>query len=174
MSPIYCDECGRPNGASAKKCIWCGAPTANASASGSIETTRVEIGYLDGIDRFQDAAPVRLSISAEGIEVAELVPGTRSVKIPASSIVEAIVVDASTMIEGKRVRPTWWWLALGPLAWAMPGRKTPDVKEHDYILTIKYKDGAETRNAVFHREDRVGLAVVEGIARIVSSLVRQR
>ena len=174
MSPIYCDECGRANGAAAKKCIWCGAPVINGSVSGTIETTRVEIGYLDGIERFEDAGPVRLIITGEGIEVAELIPGTRSVKISSSSILEATVVDASTMIEGKRVRPRWWWMALGPLAWVIPGRKTPDVKEHDYILTIRYKTGNETRNAVFHREDRVGLAVVEGLARIVTSLARQR
>lgn len=173
MSPIYCDECGRANGASAQKCIWCGAPTAKSGTAGRIETTRVEIGYLDGMDRFEDARPVRLIINSEGIEVAELMPGTRSVKIPAASIIEATVVDASTMIEGQRARPGWWWLALGPLAWLIPGRKTPDVKEHDYILSIKYTAGTETRNAVFHREDRSGLAVVEGLARIVTSLTRQ-
>jgi hypothetical protein len=174
MSPIYCHECGRANGAAAKKCIWCGAPTPKGSAVGSIETTRVELGYLDGIDRFVDAGPVRFIISAEGIEVAELIPGTRSVKISASSILEASVVDASTMIEGKRVRPKWgWWLALGPFALLIPGKKTSDVKEHDYILTIKYKSGNEVRNAVFHHEERVGLSVVEGLARIVTVLARQ-
>lgn len=77
------------------------------------------------------------------------------------------------MIEGKRVRPGWWWLALGPIALAIPGRKTPDMKEHDYILTIRYRGGADMRNAVFHREDRAGLAVVEGLARIVRALMRQ-
>jgi hypothetical protein len=143
-------------------------------AVGAVPTTRVEIGYLDGIERFEDAKPVRLVISAEGIEVAELVPGTRSVKIPASSILEANSVDASAIIEGKRVRPKWWWLALGPGALLIPGKKTLDVKEHDYILTIKYRAGTETRNAVFHREDRAGRAVVEGLARIVTSLVRQK
>jgi hypothetical protein len=173
MSPIYCDQCGRANGASAKACIWCGVPISNGSLAGAIETTRVEIGYLDGIDRFEDATPVRLTISVEGIEVAELIPGTRSVKIPASSILEASAVDASTMIEGKRVRPRWWWLALGPIALLIPGRKTPNIKDHDYILTIRYKKGSEISNAVFHRDDRVGLAVVEGLARIVTSLVRR-
>lgn len=172
-SPIYCNECTRPNGATAVTCIWCGVPMFNGGAVGAVSTTRVEIGYLDGIERFEDAEPVRLIISAEGIEVSELVPGTRSVRIPASSILEANAVDASTMIEGKRVRPKWWWLALGPGALLIPGRKTPDVKEHDYILTIKYRAGTETRNAVFHREDRAGLAVVEGLARIVTSLARQ-
>ena len=174
MSPIYCDECGRANGAAAKTCIWCGVPMFNGRTVGSVETTRVEIGYLDGIQRFEDAAPVRLSISGEGIEVAELIPGTRSVKIPASSIVEANCVDASTMIEGNRVRPKRWWLMLGPGALLIRGKKTQDVKRHDYILTIKYKDGDETRTAVFHREDSVGLAVVEGLARIVRSIVRQK
>ena len=173
MTPIYCHECGRANGAAAKKCIWCGAPTTSGNTVGRIETTRVEIGYLDGIDRFEDAEPVRLIISAEGIEVAELIPGTRSVKISASSILEASVVDASTMIEGKRVRSKWWWLALGPVALLVPGKKTPDVKEHDYILTIKYKAGNEVLNAVFHHEERIGLSVVEGLARIVTLLARQ-
>ncbi len=171
MSPVYCHECGRANSAAAKKCIWCGVPTIAGRTAGVIEATRVEIGYLDGIDRFEDAEPVRLIISAEGIEVAELIPGSRSVKIPTSQILEANAVDASPMIEGKRVRPKWWWLALGPAALAIPGRKTPDTKAHDYILTIKYKEGDTVCNAVFHREDRAGLAVIEGLARIVNSLV---
>ena len=172
MSPIYCDQCGHANGASAKTCIWCGLSISDRKLRGAVETTRVEIGYLDGIDRFEDAAPVRLIISAEGIEISELIPGTRSVKIPASSILGASAVDASTMTEGKRVRPKWWWLALGPVALLIPGRRTPNIKDHDYILTIKYRKGNETRNAVFHRDDRVGLSVVEGLARIVTSLVR--
>lgn len=174
MSPIYCDECGRANGASAKMCIWCGVPISNVGVAGAIATTRVELGYLDGIDRFEDAGPVRLIISAEGIEITEVIPGTRSVKIAASAIREANAVDASTMKEGKRVRSNWWWLALGPGALLIPRRGTPEVKEHDYILTIKYLDGDETRNAVFHHENRAGLAVVEGIARIVTSLARRK
>jgi hypothetical protein len=115
-----------------------------------------------------------LTIADDGIEIAELVPGSRAIKIPASSILEANVVDASRMIEGKRVRPAWWWLALGPLALAFRGRKTADAKEHDYILTIRYEAANEVRNAVFHREDRPGLAVVEGLARIVTSLVNRK
>jgi hypothetical protein len=174
MSPIYCHQCGRANGAAAKKCIWCGLPITDGTGAGRLETTRVEIGYLDGIDRFEDAGPVRLIVGPDGIEVAELIPGTRLVKIPASSIIEANVADASTMIEGKRVRPRWWWVALGPAALFIPGRKTPDTKEHDYILTIKYKVANEVRNAVFHREDRTGLAVVEGLARIVTMLARKK
>lgn len=175
MTPVYCQECKRPNGAAAKKCIWCGVPLSGAVQTGRVDTTRVEIVYLDGLDRFEDAGPVRLIVSNEGIEVTELMPGSRSIKIPAASILGANVVDASTMTEGKRRRrPTWSWLALGPLALLFPGKRTPDIKVHDYILTIRYRTGDEVRNAVFHREDRSGLAVVEGLARIVSAITRRQ
>ncbi len=167
MSPIYCDECGRANGASARTCIWCGVPMFNRTTPGSIQTTSIEIGYLDGIERFLDAAPVRLIISAEGIEIAELIPGSRSVKIPASSILEASCADASTIIDTP-ARRKGWWLSLRRSA---PTR--PVVRTYDYILAIKYKEADETRTAVFHRVDSAGLAVVEGLVRIVSSLIRQ-
>ena len=173
MAPIYCQECGRANGAAAKKCIWCGVPIKHETDTRPIETTNIEIAYLGGVDRLEDAGPVRLIITSDGIEIAELMPGSRSTKLPASSILEATVVDGSTLVEGKRVRSRWWWFALGPFAFLVPGRKTPDIKSHDYILTIRYKSGNEIRNAVFHREDRAGLAVVEGIARIVSSIAKR-
>lgn len=170
MSPIYCQQCNRANAAAAKKCIWCGVPLTSSGKQANVGTTKVEIEYLDGVDRFEDAGPVRLIISPDGIEVAELIPGTRSVKIPASAVLGAIVVDASTTKEGKRTRSGWLWLTLGPFALFFPGKRSPAIKVHDYILTIRYKSGDETRNAVFHREDRAGLSVVEGLARIVSSL----
>ena len=173
MTPIYCTKCKRANSASAKKCIWCGLPIVDETGTIRLETTRVEIGYLDGIERFDDAGPVRLIIGPNGIDVVELIPGSRSFTIPASAILGANVVDASTLVEGKRVRSRLWLLAIGPLALLIPGKKTPDVKEHDYILTIKYKSANEERNAVFHREDRSGLAVVEGLARIITMLARR-
>ena len=166
MTPIYCTKCKRANSASAKKCIWCGLPIVDETGTIRLETTRVEIGYLDGIERFDDAGPVRLIIGPDGIDVVELIPGSRS-------FLGANVVDASTLVEGKRVRSRLWLLAIGPLALLIPGKKTPDVKEHDYILTIKYKSANEERNAVFHREDRSGLAVVEGLARIITMLARR-
>lgn len=172
MTPAYCQKCGRANSTTAKRCLWCGVPIEAGTNPPIIETTGVDIGYLDGIDAFEDAETVRLTINANGIEVADLIPGTRSIKIPASQILEANFVDASTMIKGKRVRPRWWWLALGPAALLIPGRRTPNTKAHDYILTIKYEAGEKVRNAVFHREDRAGRAVIEGLARIVSSLTK--
>ena len=143
----------------------------NGGAVGAVPTSRVEIGYLGGINRFEDAEPVRLIMNADGIEVSELVPGTRSVRIPASSILEASVADGSTMIEDNRTPAKRWWLTLRPNAIS---QKDPEVKSHDYILTIKYREGDETRTAVFHREDSAGRAVVEGLARIANSLARRK
>jgi hypothetical protein len=136
------------------------------------DATRVEIDYLDGIERLDNPAPVKLVINADGIEVSELMPGSRSIKIAAASLIRASVVDGSTTVEGKRARSAWWWLALGPFAVVVRGKKKPDTKKHDYLLTIKYRAGAEERNAVFHREDRAGLSMVEGLARIINALVR--
>jgi hypothetical protein len=172
MTPIYCHECGRANGAMAKRCLWCGMPIIDRGKPSSFEATRVEIDYLDGIERLDNPAPVRLVIDGTGIEVSELMPGSRSIKIPAASLIRASVVDGSNMVEGKRVRSPWWWLALGPFAVVVKGKKMPDTKRHDYLLTVKYRSGGEERNAVFHREDRAGLSMVEGLARIINALVR--
>ena len=171
-SPINCQECGRVNGPSAKRCIWCGVPLVNRSAPDQFAATKIEIDYLDGIERLDDATTVRMIISRDGIEVSETIPGSRKFNISADSIIDANVVDGSTIVEGKRTRSTWWWLALGPLAVLVPGKKAPDTKMHDYLLTIRYIEGSETRTAVFHREDRSGLPVVEGLARIIRTLVR--
>ena len=174
MTAIHCAECGRTNGALAKRCLWCGVPLMDQGSPSSIETTRVEIDYLDGIERLDNPTPVRLTISADGLEVSEVMPGSRLVRIDAAALVRATVVDGSTTVEGKRVRSPWWWLALGPLAVVVKGKKQPDTKNHDYLLTVKYREGGEERNAVFHREDRSGLAMIDLVARTINSLVRVR
>lgn len=173
MTPVYCQECGRANGATAARCLWCGVPISNEYAPRSLEATRLEMDYLGGIDRLDNPAPVRLVIDADGIKVSELMPGSRVVHIPARSILEASVVDASVTEEGKRVRGIKWWLVLGPLAHFVPERKLPDKKKHDYMITIKYRAGAELRHAVFRREDRLGLLLINGLARNISALVRK-
>ena len=174
MTPIYCHECGRANGARAKRCIWCGLPIVDQGKPSSFEATRVEIDYIDGIERLDYPAPVKLVINGDGIEVSELMPGSRTIKIAAPSLIQANVVDGSTTVEGKRVRSPWWWLALGPFALVIKGKKKPDTKKHDYLLTIKYRADGGERNAVFHREDRAGLPMLEGLARIINMLVRMK
>jgi hypothetical protein len=172
--PLYCPSCGRPNGAAAPKCIWCGSGiNKGAAAKEKFESTNIEIEYLSGIEGIDGPANVKLKIAETGIE-ATAPPAQKAAKIDAKSILGAAVVDASFTVEGKRaLAPLRWWLMLGPFAFFVPGKKRPDEKQHDYLLSIKYRVGSETRTAVFRRDDRVGMSIIEGLARIVNSLVQR-
>jgi hypothetical protein len=84
-------------------------------------------------------------------------------------------MDASVTVETKRKRPSLWRIIINPLGrgvWKAKPGEIKDVKQYDYVLTIRYRAGDDTRIAVFHRQDRIGLQVVEGLARIVNLLVR--
>src|SRR5262249_379426 len=168
MTAIYCHTCGRPNGAAANKCIWCGVALSDDAETNTHVTTCVEIIYVDGIDRFEDAGPVRLMISAKGVEVVELMPGSRSIKIPAESILEANVIIATADEQRKGSRS-----ALLRRVFGRAGRQGAQQQCH-YTLAIRYMVGSEVHTVLFRREDRLGLAVVEGLARILSSVVRRK
>ena len=169
MTPSYCQECGRANSASARRCIWCGIPIVHGGTPISFDTTRVEIDYLDGIERLDNPAPMRLVIDRNGVEVNELMPGTRTIRIAAESLIRADVIDGSTEIEPKRKRRALWKILIFPFGLLIRSKnKPPETRRHDYILNIRYKVGGEIRNAVFHRQDRSGLHMVEGLARIIN------
>lgn len=170
IGPVYCQKCKRANSATAKKCLWCGVTIEGGSTTGEIKATRVEIEYLSGVDGIVGPRNVVLKIDDKGLTV----EGERAVRIGASSLLEARVVDASYTIEGKRGRASWkWWLMVGPFALLIPGKKKPDVTKNDYLLTIKYKSGEKPCSVVFRREDRLGQTMLEGLARIVTSLAQQ-
>ena len=63
---------------------------------------------------------------------------------------------------------------MGVMEMVIPGKRKPDQTKHDYILTIKYRSAGQVHSAVFHREDRLGLTMVEGLARIVNNLGAQK
>lgn len=171
--PLYCQKCGRPNAVTAVKCLWCGVPIEKGGGVEKFDSTRIEIEYLSGIEGLDGPANVKLRIGENGIEAVKL-PDPKISKIEAGSIIGAAVVDASFNVEGKRkLAPLKWWLMLGPFAYFIPGKKKPDERKHDYLLSIKYKSGAETRTAVFRRDDRAGLPVIEGLARIVNNLAQR-
>jgi hypothetical protein len=175
MTPSYCQECGRANAAAARRCIWCGLPLVDRGSPTSFEPTRVEVDYLDGIERLDEPGPVRLLINSAGIEVSEQMPGSRTAHIAARSIIDANTVDASLMVKGKPERtPLWRYLILPfGMGYFFKRRSAPsEQKQHEYVLLIRYLSGGETRTAVFHRLDRAGLTVVEGLARIINLLVR--
>src|SRR5215471_13492958 len=100
---IYCQHCHRPNGASSRKCMWCEANLSGPTST-EIDTTTLEVDYMSGIDRLDNPGPVRMVISSEGIEIAEILPGSRSFKIPAASIIE-VNVTASNVKNEAMERP---------------------------------------------------------------------
>jgi len=139
------------------------------------EATRADVDYLDGIERLNDPLPVRLLIDASGIEVREQMPGSRTAHIAAATILDAATVDASLTTQAAQPRTPLWRYLILPLGITWFFKKKPEAgeqKQHDYVLLIRYRAGEETHTAVFHRQDRAGLAIVEGLARIINLLVR--
>jgi hypothetical protein len=174
MTPIYCHECGRANGVAARRCIWCGSPIIEGGNPISFDATQIEIDYLDGIERLDDPTPVRLRIDSDGVEVCELMPGSRTIRLPAESLIRADVVDASVQVKPKRERRIWRKILLFPFGFGGGKDEEVETTQYDYVLTIRYKNGDGTRNAVFHRQDRAGLSIVEGLARIINMLARMK
>ncbi|HJQ67889.1 MAG TPA: hypothetical protein VKA70_02890 [Blastocatellia bacterium] len=153
--------------------MWCGLPITGDSLGGDFEITKIEIEYLGGIDRLDDPAPVKLAVGPAGVDISEIIPGSRNVRIAADQIIDAKVEDASSIIERKRKRAPLWWYLIRPLGSAPRGETTTETKKHDYILTIVYRAEGEVRKAAFRREDSLGLALLNGIARIIALLVRR-
>lgn len=172
--PVYCSECERVNGSAATLCLWCGAPIIDGPTPPVFEPTQAELDYVGGIERLDDPTPVRLAISEAGIEIIEIMPGSRKILIPAAALVDARVTGAGGPTQEKTTtRP--WWLRFGRSV----SRKSRRTEEHrdetpDYTLTIRYQEGGEERSAVFHRRGGAGLLMVQGLTRSVASLVRLR
>lgn len=169
MTAVHCHQCGRPNAASVKKCIWCNAQIADGVPSGAFDTTTVEADYLEGIDRLNDPAPVRLVISPNGIEIVELLPGSRSIKISADSIIEANLAHSPG--DERPTERRWWRSVIEPLRFGpAPGEKKGVTLSRDYVLTIKYRDGDEVRTGVFSRSDQPGMEFERKLTLILAKL----
>lgn len=175
FNTVSCAGCGRANHPAAARCLWCGVPVfavgQTPGKQASVKTT-VELDYLDGIERFDNPVPVRLTISAEGIELREVLPGTRVFTLTADALVEATFTDATVVIEKEKRRSLWGWLMLGSAA-SGKAKAVEEIK-HDYLLTIGYRAGDETKTAVFHREDAVGFSYVKNVAAIINALIKSR
>ena len=169
MSAVPCHKCGRPNNIDARRCIWCGAPMSEVLGEGHIHATSVEIGYVEGIDRFDDAGPVRLIVSAGGIEVFELMPGSRSIRIPADCVLETRVRHSRASHNGRTESKSWKRL----LKVASTGETSEPVKRHS-VLTIKYRINDGHRQAVFYRDDPNARVALESLAKALAKLVRAR
>ena len=168
MTAIHCHQCARPNNASAKSCIWCSAQISDGAAVQAFETTIVDVDYLEGIERLDEPGPVRLVVSPEGIEVVEGHPGSRTIKIPARSILEA-TLTYSILPEKPADRP-WWRSAIEQMHIALRHSSDTGVEASNYIVTIKYRDGDEVRTGVFSRSDGHGLMLSRRLAGVLAKL----
>ncbi|HSB12100.1 MAG TPA: hypothetical protein VLM38_21620 [Blastocatellia bacterium] len=116
----------------------------------------MEADYLEGIARLDDPTSVRLIITRDGIEVVEMVPGSRSIKIPAGSIDEISVADLD--FEQRNTNSRWWRSALEPLR-VSPASSNRANEERNYMLEVRYRAGDEVRNAVFRYSHRDGRTI---------------
>jgi len=173
-SPVYCSECERVNGSAATLCLWCGAPIVNAPVPPVFEPTQAELDYVGGIERLDDPTPVRLAISETGIEIVEIMPGSRKIVIPAEAVVDARVTSAGGPTPEKTSQQPWWRRLGRSFSRKSRSAAMPGEESTNYALTIRYQEGGEERTAVFHRKGGAGLSMIRGLARSVASLVRLR
>jgi hypothetical protein len=132
------------------------------------DTKSVELHYLEGIDRFDDEGPVRLIVSAAGIEVVELMPGSRSVKIPADCILETRVEDSLIPHNGDDSK-SWKRMLKAP---SPSASRNTDKAKRQSILTIKYRIDSEIRDAIFCRDDPPGASAIAGVAKIMATFAK--
>lgn len=144
MNVILCHQCGRPNSARTARCIWCSVAIPGERSADGFEPISVELEYVEGIDRLEDAGPVRFLLTSDRIEIRELMPGSRAVRIPIESVIEARVSRA------------------------------PAFETRWPVLEIEYRLHDDIRTAVFCREGANGAAVVEGLAGRLSELIHAR
>jgi hypothetical protein len=170
MTTIYCQQCGRANGAASKVCIWCSANIAD-STSTEIETTTLEVDYVSGIDRLDNPGPVRMVISSEGIEIAEILPGSRSFKIPATSMIE-VNVSASNVPTEPTERP--WWRRMFESKRGRSTSQSNERTEGNYVFTVKYEQEDEVGTVVFRRYDPSGHMPVWRVADTLGRLTGQQ
>jgi hypothetical protein len=169
METMSCGGCGRVNSRAAKKCIWCGLPVISDEITGNFEVSQIDLDYVSGLVRLDEPVPVRLLVGPTGVEVIEIMPGSRRVLIPAGSLVESRIEPAAPGADPKafpRQR-----LVIGKLNITIPGGRARAGATRMYNLIIDYREGSETRSAVFHREESRGTSSIKNIARIISMLI---
>jgi hypothetical protein len=169
MTTVYCQQCGRANGVSSRKCLWCAA-IIGGSSSTEVDTTTLEVDYVSGIDRLDNPGPARMVISSEGIEIAEILPGSRSFKIPAACITD-VNVTASTLAVEPPEHP--WWRRMVKSLRGTSKQPANESIQPDYLFTVTYVQDNEIGTVVFRRYDPNGNMPVWRIADTLGRLTGQ-
>jgi hypothetical protein len=131
--------------------MWCGLPIIDDETADSFEITQIEMDYASGIERLSEPMPVRLIVGPSGLEVIEMMPGSRRVLIPADSLIEALAETATDDAKEER-----------------------DSVKQARGLTVRYREAAEVRVALFYTEDERSQSSIEQVVRIISILIRWR
>jgi len=124
---------------------------------------KTEVDYVEGFDRLDGPATVALTIAPDGLEVRELMPGTRTIRIPPESIVSASVTGPLRRV-GQPSGSTGW-LRRKAASGQLPSQRAS--------LSIKYREEGEIKVVVFERTDAAGMDVIRRFARTIAMLVRK-
>jgi len=171
FEPVKCFACQRPNSPAAIRCLWCAVLLNEDPAAGNGNRLQMELSYLGGLDRLDSPMPVSLLVTAEGVEIRELMPGSRIVKIPAASIIEARVVNNVDKIRvaGKI---SWWRKLIFDEETNKKKVRTKEEIVREYVVTIRYRSEDKTFNIAFRRDDATAAATAEKVAEAVNSLLK--
>lgn len=167
---IKCLECHRPNPLTAMRCMWCSVPIADHHHPEHFTDSRFELHYLGGLERLDNPLPVSFTISLDGIEVKESMPGSRRVKIAVDSIIEAHIINNVQKVQIEKKIAFWRRILLDDDA--LEKHKTTEQILYDYIITIRFRAGEKTCSAAFQSAGREGSSIVNKVARTINSLLR--
>ncbi len=114
--------------------------------------------------------PVRLTVNADGVEVKEVLPGSRIFWLAAEAVLEARVVDKMERIKVEK-RVSFLQKLLSESA-SLQSQRFKERITHDYILTLRYRSQERVFTAAFHRLDPAGKVMVSNTARTINALVK--
>src|ERR1044071_7950505 len=104
---IKCFDCERTNPVRATRCLWYSVPIINYDSPEKFALTRFELHYLGGISRLDNPEPVSLTVSLDGIEISESLPGSRRVHIAADAIIDAHIINNIQKVKVEN-KIAWW------------------------------------------------------------------
>ena len=168
---VNCFSCHRPNSPAAIRCLWCGALFQDATVANNVVVIQGEFTYLGGFDRLDSPQTVSLRVTSEGVEIKEMMPGTRAVQIPATAILEARVVRN---IDKVRVDEavSWWRKLFFDDETNQKNLRQKEEILREYIVTIRYRSGDKLFSVAFRRDDATASMTAEKVAKAINSLLQ--
>ena len=168
---VKCVACNRPNSPSAIRCLWCGI-VLTEETTGNHCLTQMELSYLGGIERLDNPESVRLIVQPDGIEIKELMPGSRVVKIAAEFIIEARVINNIDKVQVEEGIP-WWRKLFFDAETNKKNIKTKEQILRESVLTIRYRSGDKILNAAFRRDDSAS-TTINNVANAINLLAQRK